>query len=86
MEIHWLCSHTHKVDMRKVNLVVLKPWIAKRVTELIGLEDDLVIEYVVGLLEDQAQPVSELSSNYLFVFRLNHCHYRILTPAECKST
>lgn len=47
-----------KVDLRKVNISVLRPWIAKRVTELIKVEDDVVVEYVYSLLEDTEQPVS----------------------------
>lgn len=43
--------------MRKVNLSVIRPWIAKKVTELVGMEDEVVIEYAMGLLEDKQQPV-----------------------------
>ena len=25
---------------------VMKPWIAKRITELLGFEDDIVVEYL----------------------------------------
>lgn len=46
-----------KVDMRKVELSVMKPWIAKKVNELLGFEDEVVIEYVCGLLEDAANPI-----------------------------
>ncbi|KIM46751.1 hypothetical protein M413DRAFT_40460, partial [Hebeloma cylindrosporum] len=45
-----------KVDMRKVNLNVIRPWIAKKITELIGFEDEVVVEYAMGLLEDEQQP------------------------------
>lgn len=38
--------------MKKVNLQVIKPWIAKKVTELVGFEDEVVVEYAMGLLED----------------------------------
>lgn len=44
--------------MRKVELSVIKPWIANKVKELLGFEDDIVVEYVNGLLEDDAEPVS----------------------------
>lgn len=41
-----------KVDLRKVNWDAMKPWIAKRITELLGgLEDDVLIAYVVEQLE-----------------------------------
>lgn len=43
--------------MRKVNLAVIRPWVAKKIIELVGFEDELVVEYAVGLLEDESQPV-----------------------------
>lgn len=43
--------------MRKVNLQVMRPWIASKVTELVGFEDEVVVEYAMGLLEDSSQPV-----------------------------
>ncbi|KAI0034658.1 PWI domain-containing protein [Vararia minispora EC-137] len=48
-----------KVDMRKVNLEVLRPWVAKKVVELLGMEDELVVEYAMGLLEDESQPTPD---------------------------
>lgn len=50
-------ARTSKVDMRKVNLTVIRPWIAKKVVELVGFEDEVVVEYAMGLLEDKQQPV-----------------------------
>ncbi|KAI6116296.1 PWI domain-containing protein, partial [Pisolithus sp. B1] len=41
-----------RVDMKKVNMEIIRPWIAKKVTELVGFEDEVVIEYAMGLLED----------------------------------
>ncbi len=40
-----------KVDLRKVNWDVMKPWIAQRVTELLGIEDDVLIGYVYEQFE-----------------------------------
>ena len=37
---------------------MLRPWIAKKVTEMIKFEDDVVVEYVFGMLEDRDVPVS----------------------------
>ena len=54
-----------KVDMRKVNLSVIRPWIAQKVTELVGFEDEVVVEYAMGLLEDKQQPVCFLTHQYL---------------------
>lgn len=50
-----------KVDMRKVNLQVIRPWIAKRVVELVGIEDEIVVEYAMGLLEDKNTRVCPLT-------------------------
>ena len=47
--------------MRKVNLSVIRPWIAKKIVELIGFEDEVVVEYAMGLLEDEHQPVNTIS-------------------------
>uniref|UniRef100_A0A672G4J5 Serine/arginine repetitive matrix protein 1 n=1 Tax=Salarias fasciatus TaxID=181472 RepID=A0A672G4J5_SALFA len=42
-----------KVDMHKVNLEVIKPWITQRVTEILGFEDDVVIEFIFNQLEEK---------------------------------
>ncbi|KAI8364556.1 PWI domain-containing protein, partial [Blakeslea trispora] len=51
--------HSHSfycVDMKKVNLDVIKPWISNRITELLGLEDEVVIDYTCSLLEEKVSP------------------------------
>ena len=40
-----------QVDMNKVNLDTIKPWITQRVTDLLGIEDDVVVEFIFNLLE-----------------------------------
>jgi serine/arginine repetitive matrix protein 1 len=39
--------------MSKTNLDVIKPWITKRLQELLGVEDDVVIEFVFNQLEEK---------------------------------
>lgn len=39
--------------MEKVNLDVLKPWMTKRITEILGFEDDVVLEFVMNMLESE---------------------------------
>jgi len=60
--------------MRKVNLQVIRPWVAKKVVELVGFEDEVLIEYAMGLLEDQSQPVNILSSTFLPNTRIDDIH------------
>ncbi|RKP07751.1 serine/arginine repetitive matrix 1-like protein, partial [Thamnocephalis sphaerospora] len=46
-------SFKKKVNMTKVNLDALRPWIAGRVRELLGIEDEVVTEFVFGLLAEE---------------------------------
>ncbi|GAV78306.1 PWI domain-containing protein [Cephalotus follicularis] len=41
----------HLVDMSKVEMNVIRPWIASRVTELLGFEDEVLINFIYGLLD-----------------------------------
>ena len=45
-----------KVDMSKVNLNTIKPWITQRVTQLLGVEDDVVVEFIFNMLEKKQVP------------------------------
>mmetsp|Transcript_133090 Transcript_133090/g.336053 ORF Transcript_133090/g.336053 Transcript_133090/m.336053 type:complete len:206 (-) Transcript_133090:21-638(-) len=44
-----------KVDMSKVSMEVLRPWITRRVTELLGFEDDIVVEFCITQLEEKTE-------------------------------
>lgn len=37
--------------MTKVKMDVIRPWIANRVTELLGFEDEVLINFIYGLLD-----------------------------------
>jgi serine/arginine repetitive matrix protein 1 len=39
--------------MQKVRVEVIHPWIAKRVSEMLGFEDEVVINMIYGQLEDR---------------------------------
>ena len=41
-----------KVDMKKVNLDVMLPWITEQVSEYLGFEDEVVIGYVESQLRE----------------------------------
>jgi len=49
-------EYNTKVDMKKVKLEVIKPWITEQVTDLLGLEDEVLIGYIFGLLEQDQFP------------------------------
>lgn len=44
---------TFKVDMAKVKLDVLRPWISKKITDILHIEDDVVVEFVYNQLEEE---------------------------------
>ncbi|KAJ9120862.1 hypothetical protein QFC22_002797 [Naganishia vaughanmartiniae] len=50
---------SEKVDIRKVNLAIMRPWVTTTITELAGVEDDIVIEFVMELLENSEEPVPD---------------------------
>jgi len=41
--------------MTKVKMDVIRPWIATRATELLGFEDEVLINFVYGLLDGKAR-------------------------------
>lgn len=53
--------------MSKVKLVVIKPWISKRIVELLGSEDEVLIGYCISMLEQEVCVSSWLTkySHYL---------------------
>lgn len=56
LEFHYLKRYldsTFKVDMAKVKLDVLRPWISKKITDILHIEDDVVVEFVYNQLEEE---------------------------------
>nr|KAJ3419966.1 hypothetical protein HK105_006281 [Polyrhizophydium stewartii] len=49
-------SFSKKVDIKKVNMQAMRPWIAERICHFLGFEDDVVIEFTFGLLESETDP------------------------------
>ena len=56
--------------MRKVNVGVLREWISKRVTEILKIEDDVVIEYAISQIDDAEKPVRGMSSQFPSCLRI----------------
>lgn len=55
-----------KVDLNKVNWEVIKGWVAKRITELLGVEDEVLIGYVFEQLENKAVSSSDVMRKLCF--------------------
>jgi len=45
-----------KVDTKKIQLDVIKPWISEKITQLLGFEDEVLIGFIFGLLEEKQFP------------------------------
>ncbi|KAF2675251.1 hypothetical protein BT63DRAFT_436190 [Microthyrium microscopicum] len=45
-----------KVDMQKVNTQVMRKWIANRISQILGEDDDVTIELCFNLLEESRHP------------------------------
>uniref|UniRef100_T1JQ43 PWI domain-containing protein n=1 Tax=Tetranychus urticae TaxID=32264 RepID=T1JQ43_TETUR len=50
----------HKVDLTKVNLDALKPWISKRLEEILMMDDDVVVDFVINQLTENKFPDGKL--------------------------
>lgn len=42
---------TNQVDLKKVNMDVIKHWVSQQVTELMGVEDEVTYMMVINQLE-----------------------------------
>jgi len=51
------------VDLSKVKIEVIKPWITKRVTEYLGFEDEVVINLIFNMLEKPPVDPKDLQIN-----------------------
>ena len=47
---------SQRVDMTKVKLDVLRPWISQKITDILHIEDDVVVEFVYNQLEEEKYP------------------------------
>ncbi|KAJ2439329.1 Serine/arginine repetitive matrix protein 1, partial [Coemansia sp. RSA 2424] len=45
-----------RIDMTKINMEVIKPWISRKINELLGIEDDVLFEYIVNMLQESDNP------------------------------
>ncbi|ORZ27153.1 PWI domain-containing protein [Lobosporangium transversale] len=61
--MHFPPEFNQKIDMKKVNLKVIKGWMAQRINQLLGIEDEVVIEYAFGMLEEDSPDPKTIQIN-----------------------
>ncbi|CAH8587513.1 unnamed protein product [Dicrocoelium dendriticum] len=54
---------SQKVDMARINLDCIRPWVTNRVTELLNFEDEVVCNYVLNQLEERHPDPKEIQIN-----------------------
>lgn len=42
-----------QVDMSKIKLDVIKPWIQDKITEILKIDDDVVVDFVYNQLDEK---------------------------------
>ncbi|ORX61399.1 PWI domain-containing protein [Hesseltinella vesiculosa] len=52
-----------KVDFKKVNLDVIRPWIANKITQYLGVEDEVIVDFAFSLLEEQKPDPKRIQIN-----------------------
>ena len=71
----WICSkdkkllksmkfpkeYEEKIDLKPVNWEAIKGWVAKRATELLGIEDEVLIAYIFEQIDGMTVRVSKLT-------------------------
>ncbi|KAK0087659.1 hypothetical protein PV325_000466 [Microctonus aethiopoides] len=77
-------SLTQKVDMTKVKLDVIKPWITTKITQILGIEDDVMIGYVNNQLEEKTHSTS-INGSISVILKLQH-HLTYSSPASSSSS
>ena len=63
------------MDTTRVKLDVLKPWIGKRVAEFIGMEDDVVVEFIFNQLEAKVTIMSTLKLLLIYICKVTDVHF-----------
>jgi len=61
-----------KIDMKKVKLDVLKPWLTERVSEILGMEDDVLVEFIFNQLE-MANPDPRNANQFDWICQREKC-------------
>ena len=58
--------------MEKVSVDTVKPWISQRINEILGFEDEVVIDFVFNMLETE-----RVMQNSEFQLSLAHLRIRV---------
>jgi len=57
-----------KVNMEKVALPVIKKWIAERILEILGFEDDIVVQFIFNMLDNAKESHQSPDPRYIQIY------------------
>jgi len=57
-----------KVNMDKVALPVIKKWIAERILEILGFEDDIVVQFIFNMLDNAKENHQSPDPRYIQIY------------------
>lgn len=57
-------TYSTPVDLSKVNLTVLRPWIQSKLTEIMGFDDDVVQSFLLNELEQGQKKATQVGSTF----------------------
>jgi S-adenosylmethionine synthetase len=61
------CSQ-FQVDMSKIKLDVIKPWIQDKLTEILKIDDDVVVDFVYNQLDEKVNNYLKLKNACLNIY------------------
>ena len=60
--------HILQVDMSKIKLDVIKPWIQDKLTEILKIDDDVVVDFVYNQLDEKVNKPWQQGERVLIIF------------------
>jgi len=60
------------INMNRINFETIKPWIEKRITSIIGIEDEILTALIYNLLQDTQHPDPKMMHIQLMGFLESH--------------
>ena len=60
-----------KVDLKKINLDIITKWIQAKITEILGFEDEIIINLVINMLMGEVQKqflMSRFPFNIIYIY------------------
>lgn len=58
-------EYDFELDINKVEIKALKTWIEKKLNDILGFEDEFLINFIISLLENRTEPINPRKIQHL---------------------